>query len=49
MSSGIHTTLAKLLDRAASEHDEVREVGRGKLVVTLADPDGNVIGLSQEP
>jgi len=29
--------------------DEVRDVGGGKLVVTLTDPDGNVIGLSQEP
>jgi hypothetical protein len=35
--------------RSCPHQGEVRNVGGGKLVVTLTDPDGNVFGLSQEP
>ena len=41
--------LRRLRDSGASQQGEVRDVGGGKLVVTLTDPDGNVFGLSQEP
>jgi predicted enzyme related to lactoylglutathione lyase len=41
--------LGRLREIGASQQGEVRDVGGGKLVVTLTDPDGNVVGLSQEP
>jgi predicted enzyme related to lactoylglutathione lyase len=41
--------LGRLRETGASQQSEVRDVGGGKLVVTLTDPDGNVFGLSQEP
>lgn len=45
----LRAALAQLLDRGASQQGEVRDVGGGRLVVALTDPDGNVFGLSQEP
>jgi hypothetical protein len=39
----------RALTGRTGRRDEVRNVGGGKLVVTLTDPDANVIGLSQEP
>jgi hypothetical protein len=42
MNSGIHTVIYP-------SRGDVRDVGGGKLVVTLTDPDGNLFGLSQEP
>jgi predicted enzyme related to lactoylglutathione lyase len=41
--------LGRLRETGASQQGEVRDVGGGKLVVTLTDPDGRVFGLSQEP
>jgi predicted enzyme related to lactoylglutathione lyase len=41
--------LRRLRESGASQQGEVRDVGGGKLVVTLTDPDGNIFGLSQEP
>jgi len=41
--------LGRLRETGASQQSEIRDVGGGKLVVTLTDPDGNVFGLSQEP
>jgi predicted enzyme related to lactoylglutathione lyase len=41
--------LKDLLDAGATEHDAIRDVGGGKLVASVTDPDGNVIGLVQAP
>ncbi len=41
--------LRRLRESGASQQGDVRDVGGGKLVVTLTDPDGNVVGLSQDP
>jgi predicted enzyme related to lactoylglutathione lyase len=46
---GIEGVVARLREAGATPDGDVRDVGGGKLVVTLTDPDGNVIGLSQEP
>jgi hypothetical protein len=35
------------LDAGAEAHQRVREVGGGKLVASVKDADGNVIGLIQ--
>lgn len=43
----IHTTLAALLEAGATEKDAIRDVGGGKLIATVLDPDGNVIGILQ--
>jgi predicted enzyme related to lactoylglutathione lyase len=40
--------LDQLRQAGATPLGEVRDVGGGKLIVTLSDPDGNVFGLSQE-
>jgi predicted enzyme related to lactoylglutathione lyase len=45
----LEDVLRRLRDSGAAQQGEVRNVGGGKLVVTLTDPDGNVVGLSQEP
>ena len=45
----IRRTLAALLDAGAEEQSPVRDVGGGRLVATLTDADGNVIGLLQDP
>ena len=41
--------LGRLTAAGASQQGAVRDVGGGKLIVTLTDPDGNVFGLSQNP
>jgi predicted enzyme related to lactoylglutathione lyase len=33
----------------ATVKEPVRDVGRGRLVATVTDPDGNVLGLLQDP
>lgn len=43
----LHATRQALLDAGAAAEDPVRDVGGGKLVATLRDLDGNVIGLVQ--
>jgi len=38
-----------MLAAGAQANEDVRDVGGGKLVATVKDADGNVIGLSQNP
>ena len=45
----IEATHQALLDAGAEEIDPVKDVGGGLRVSVVKDPDGNVIGLSQEP
>jgi predicted enzyme related to lactoylglutathione lyase len=45
----IKTTLQSLLDAGALADRSVKDVGGGKLIATVKDADGNVIGLVQEP
>ena len=42
-------TLAALLAAGAGEHQPPQDVGGGKLVASVTDPDGNLIGLVQAP
>lgn len=43
----IASTLQALLDAGAQEHQSVRDVGGGKLIASVTDSDGNVVGLIQ--
>lgn len=43
----INATVATLLDAGASEREAVHDVGGGRLIATLADTDGNPVGLIQ--
>jgi len=43
----IRGTLASLLAAGAQVLQEVKDVGGGKLIASVKDPDGNIIGLSQ--
>jgi predicted enzyme related to lactoylglutathione lyase len=43
----IKATLKALLDAGAVAKQEVRDVGGGKLIASVTDADGNVIGLIQ--
>ena len=45
----IEKSLELLLDAGAQTQQAIRDVGGGKLVATVTDPDGNVIGLVQSP
>ncbi|HEY4026109.1 MAG TPA: VOC family protein [Candidatus Dormibacteraeota bacterium] len=45
----IRASLQALLDAGAEAQQEVKDVGAGKLTATVKDPDGNVIGLTQNP
>jgi predicted enzyme related to lactoylglutathione lyase len=45
----IADAVASLLASGAKTHQEINDVGGGKLIATVSDPDGNVIGLSQTP
>jgi predicted enzyme related to lactoylglutathione lyase len=45
----VKTTLQALLDAGAQAQRPVSDVGGGKLVATVTDGDGNVIGLIQNP
>jgi predicted enzyme related to lactoylglutathione lyase len=40
---------SQLREGGATQQGDVRDVGGGKLVVTMTDPDGNVFALSQDP
>jgi predicted enzyme related to lactoylglutathione lyase len=44
----IEATLRALLDAGAQPGQAVRDVGGGRLIATVMDPDGNVIGLLQD-
>ena len=41
----LEARLQALLDGWAELHQEIRDVGGGKLIASVTDPDGNVIGL----
>ena len=45
----IQKALKALVDAGAQAQQEVRDVGGGKLITTVKDADGNVIGLMQDP
>jgi predicted enzyme related to lactoylglutathione lyase len=45
----IKATVAQLLAAGATEQQSVTDVGGGRLIATVTDGDGNVIGLLQAP
>jgi predicted enzyme related to lactoylglutathione lyase len=45
----IEAKLAEVTAAGATLKDAVRDVGNGRLVATVTDPDGNVLGLVQDP
>jgi hypothetical protein len=47
--SDIRSSLQALLDAGAETQQEVKDVVGGKLIASVKDPDGNVIGLTQSP
>lgn len=44
----IEAKLTEVTDAGAILKEPVREVGGGRLVATITDPDGNVLGLLQD-
>ena len=46
--SDIESKLAEVTAAGAALKDPVRDVGGGRLVATVTDPDGNVLGLIQD-
>jgi predicted enzyme related to lactoylglutathione lyase len=44
----IEAKLAELTAAGATLKDPVRDVGNGRLVATVTDPDGNVLGVLQD-
>ena len=47
--SDIEAKLAEVTAAGATVKDPVRDVGGGRLVASVTDPDGNVLGLLQDP
>ena len=45
----IEAKLAEVTAAGATLKEPVRDVGGGRLVATFTDPDGNVLGLVQDP
>jgi predicted enzyme related to lactoylglutathione lyase len=45
----VEETLKRLLDAGAEPQQAVKDVGGGKLIATVKDADGNMIGLVQSP
>ena len=45
----IKQSLKALVDTGAKAQQEVKDVGGGKLIASVKDADGNVIGLIQAP
>ncbi|MGH3139790.1 MAG: VOC family protein [Gaiellales bacterium] len=45
----IEAKLAELTAAGATLKEPARDVGGGRLVATFTDPDGNVLGLLQDP
>jgi predicted enzyme related to lactoylglutathione lyase len=41
--------LAALLEAGAEIVQDVRDVGNGRLIASVKDPDGNLVGLLQDP
>src|SRR5215218_9453906 len=46
--SDIEAKLAEVTAAGATVKESVRDVGGGRLVATVSDPDGNVLGLLQD-
>ena len=46
--SDIEAKLAEVTVAGATVHEPARDVGGGRLVATVTDPDGNVLGLLQD-
>jgi len=46
--SDIKASLQSLLDAGAQSVQDVKDVGGGRLIATVKDADGNVIGLVQD-
>jgi predicted enzyme related to lactoylglutathione lyase len=47
--SDIESKLAAVTAAGATVKDPPRDVGGGRLVASFTDPDGNVLGLIQDP
>ena len=47
--SDIEAKLAEVTAAGGTVKEEPRNVGNGRLVASFTDPDGNVLGLLQEP
>jgi predicted enzyme related to lactoylglutathione lyase len=45
----IEAKLADVTAAGATVHEPAHDVGGGRLVATVSDPDGNVLGLLQDP
>ncbi len=45
--SDVHATVTELLAAGAREKEAVHDVGGGRLIATVVDGDGNLIGLVQ--
>jgi predicted enzyme related to lactoylglutathione lyase len=45
----IEAKLAEVTAAGATVHEAAHDVGGGRLVATVKDPDGNVLGLLQDP
>ena len=45
----IEAKLAEVTAAGATVHEPAHDVGGGRLVATVTDPDGNVLGLFQDP
>ena len=45
----IQSSLKQLLEAGAQPLQAVQDVGGGKLIARIKDPDGNVVGLLQSP
>ena|SRR5271166_1779025 len=45
----IEAKLAEVTDAGATVKEPPHDVGGGRLVATVTDPDGNVLGLLQDP
>ena len=45
----ISKSLKELLDAGAEAHQDIKDVGGGKLIALVKDSDGNMIGLAQSP
>ena len=45
----IEAKLAEVTAAGATVHEPVHDVGGGRRVATFTDPDGNVLGLLQDP
>jgi len=44
----IEAKLAEVTAAGATVHEPAHDVGGGRLVATIADPDGNILGLLQD-